>query len=441
METLKKFMSEVAKPVEFVEIVHYATSILPDLPNQFKKQFFQFVFKQILEIPMEEWPHKAEILIELLRRSDIRSAIRLVLNKDIETAKLGRQILGAMTAPSYNKALPYLQGLQALVPSFNWHDAERIFGLPFIDFGSEGSSSSRKLHFNGGKNLFVYQDRIIGVYAHHLLAFSGKDEQIVWGIRLKPGYQLQQVGDSIAVRHENSLQLVDCKRGEVGARFDISDGELLHMAAAGNTYQQTQNRVKGGKLVNGHWKQTFEVEQPQGAFHNLETHCGFLKNDSLVLIGPTGQQKTIEGCSAAYAKGNQLFTIEPPPSDKDQCLLNLRTLTSDHEVVSSVEKCIVLTTPWATFGKLCQKGQLVLFFRSFPIFVDLTNSQVIYSDHCSYTSMTISDSGAVWTNGINGSSEIWRVSPNGKIFMGMSGVNSKSALLHVDEEDQLYYVN
>jgi len=205
----------------------------------------------------------------------------------------------------------------------------------------------------------------------------------------------------------------------------------------------------GGGIIDKGWNSSFEAQTPSGLFRPFSTHCGFQQDfeDRLVLFGPTGDQVTIEGCMAAEAQDDKLYSIEKDLVHKDKYLLTIKTLKGDNEVVSGVEKSISLNVKAASFGKICQNGQLVLFSGNFsnpsPVFVDLNSQEVTYSQHKfpSYAKRIVNtDSGELWTWD-ELSKKIWKVSSANITLMGSMESGRGTTLLHTDRADRLYFVD
>ena len=130
---------------------------------------------------------------------------------------------------------------------------------------------------------------------------------------------------------------------------------------------------------------------------------------------------------------------------KDNCILTVRTLKMDDEVVSAVEKSIPLyIEECVAFGELCDNGQWILISKNyeiFPIFVDLNNESIIYSDHKfpNHSLHTINIfTGEIWIRPGIMSGDVWKVSPFEKTFMGILKYSDSLSFVHVDREDRLY---
>lgn len=467
--------------------------------------FLNFVARQLQDIPMDKWPSKASIITGLFEtitpESKLVVAKILVSSKDLTTSKVGNHLLAALTARSLREAVPHFNALVELLPNFNHTHVEIIFGRPFIEFCHDRSiykkdpEFTKRLHFNDMRKVFVHDSLMIGVYdtrttfggkgvPPHLLAYDMNTEKMVWGIPLTPilledlslntsatpmtfgiprmgskGYRLKKVGEYLSLHFvgEKKLHFIHPETGEFDSILELPEAskdtyDCLHISPKGFAYQMVdkdQGRILiGGKIIDKQWNSSFESKTPSGFFRPFSTHCGFQQDfeDKLVLFGPTGDQITIQDCMAAEAQDDKLYSIEKDPLHKDKCLLTIRTLKIDNEVVSGVEKSISLNVKEASFGKICQNGQLILFSGNFsdtsPIFVDF-NSQVTYSHHkfpCYAKHIVNTHSGELWTWD-ELSKKIWKVSSTNITLMGSMKSGRGTTLLHINKTDHLFFVD
>lgn len=479
----------------FVEILYYRDSLSDTLLyEEFLVRipctiFLDFTMRQLQNIPMDQWPNKASIIVRLLEtltpESNITLAKSLASSQDMTTSIVGYHLFTALTARSLKEAAPHFHALLELVPHIH---IQSIFGRPFIAFCHNKSifkkdpEFTRRLNFNSMRRVFVHDSLMIGVYRSHiaipphLLAYDMNTEKMAWGIPLVPmlledpflntsaasgrtvpaDYSLEKVGNYLALQFvgEQELYFIHPETGEIDSTLvlpEVSESKYncLHISSKGFGYQMVyrdQDRVLiGGTIRDKQWHRSFEVKTPWGLFHPLSTHCGIQQDveDTLILFGPTGDQVTLN-CMATEARGDKLYSIEKDPADKNKCLLTIRTLKTDKEVVSGVEQSIVLNVKKATFGNFCQNGQLVLLSENFsnasPIFVDLNNQEVTYSQHAFPSAITdtlITDSGELWTwDEI--SRKIWKVSRAHITLMGSLESGRGTTLLHADH--RLFFI-
>jgi hypothetical protein len=466
-----------------------------------------FAVRQLVEIPMNKWPSKVVIITDLLETEALENKLAitraLASSKDPATSEVGNHLLAALTACSLREAIPHFNALTELLPHFNYTHIMIIFGRPFIEFCHDRScfkedpEFTKRLRFNNRREVFVHGSLMMGVYNNtsitcegkrippHLLAYDMNTEKMVWGIPLTPislkaplnasaapmtfdplrmssaGYFLKRVGELLSLHFagEKKLHFIHPETGEFDSTLElpeasINERDCLHVSPKGFAYQmlyKSQGRILiGGRIIDKRWNPSFEVATPDGMFCPFSTHCGFQQNSkaSLVLFGPTGDQATIEGCIAAKAQDDKLYSIEKDPVNKDKCLLKVRMLKDDSEVISGIEKSISLNVRQASFGKICQNGWVILFVDSFfddisSIFVNLNSQEITYSSH-KFSSdaehVINADSGELWTwDQI--SHKIWKVSSANITLMGSMKSGRGTTLLHVDKADRLYFVD
>lgn len=366
------------------------------------------------------------------------------------------------------------------LPSVGWFPPEYQFLSSYKNSSDPGFT--KRLNFHE-KEVFIHKSLMIGVYNKllikgdetptRLLAFDMNTEKLVWGIKLHKGYNawglkklpegynLNQIGELISLRfpEEKKVYFLHAETGKIYSTLELPSAadrfDNLHIDPSGFAYQVTHlyndGILKGGMIVDRQWKPIFESKSPRGSFEALSTHCGFKDDfpDKLVLVGPTGDQVAIENCMSAQALENKLYTIESDLNENDKCLLTIRTLQLDSEVISKIEKSISIDAKKAILGKVCQNGQVVLFSedlsrgKSKPIFVDLNSQRVTYIEHkfvASRATHHITDSGELWIWD-NRSNEIWKVTPTHTSMMGTLQSGRGTELLHVDKNDQLYFVD
>lgn len=495
----------------FVEILHFRSSRLDQfLYQEFLDPsscsiFLKFTVNQLAKIPMDNWPGKARIITDLLETVTPESkwavAKVLSLSQDAKTTAVGKHFLAALKARSLREAIPHFYALIELLPNLNSSHIEIIFGRPFVEFRNHKSfykdpEFTKRLQFNAMRKVFVHGSLMMGVYdtrttfggmevPPHLLAYDMKTEKIVWGIPLTPhpledpslntaagdmtfgfpgmdpaGYSLNKVGELISLhfKGEKTLHFIHPETGEFDSTLELPEAstnsyDCLHISPKGFVYQvvyKDQDQIlKGGRIIDKRWISSFEAKSPIGSLRPLSTHCGFHHRfeNKLVLFGPTGDQITLEGCMAAEAQDDKLYSIEKDPANKDRCLFKVRTLKGDHEVVSGVEKSIPLNLENASFGKICRNGQVILLANiatdKSPVFITLDSQEVTYSPHKfpSYAEHVVNaDYGELWTwDQIT--QKIWKVSSANITLMGSLESGRGTTFLHVDQADRLYFVD
>jgi hypothetical protein len=494
----------LSNKANFVEILHYRSCRLyPFLYKEFLDSksdsiFLDFSLRQLVEIPMDKWPSKAAIITDLFEtitpENKLTVARALALSKDSITSEVGNHFLAALTARSLREAVPHFNDLRKLLPHFNHTHVEIIFGRPFVKFCEDRYAKdpefTKRLIFNDMRKVFVHGSLMMGVYdtrttyggkgvPPHLLAYDMNTEKMVWGIPLTPisledpslntmatpmtfgiprmgpaGYSLERVGEWLSLHFvgEKMLHFILPETGEFDFSLELPEAsknrfDCLHISPMGFGYQMVRKEgdriLIGGRIIDKRWNSSFEVETSGGIFRPFSTHCGFhdFPKNKMVLFGPTGDQVTIEGCIAAQAQDDKLYSIEKDPDDRDKCLFNVRTLKDNSEVVSDIEKSIPLNVREASFGKICQNGQVILFSDYSPVFVTLSSQEVTYSPHkfSSFAKHVVNaDSGELWTWD-EVSKQLWKVSSANIACMGAMESGRGTTLLHADKD--LYFVD
>jgi hypothetical protein len=300
-----------------------------------------------------------------------------------------------------------------------------------------------------------------------LLAFDLNTQKMVWGMPVRSPtesvlkeYSLKKAGKYLSLQFygEKFLHFFHPETGEYAFCLDLppgassQGGDWFHITPNDDGYQIVNTkqiwRLIGGKITNQNWVPGFVIKMPPGFFRPLSTHCGFLEvfENELVLCGPTGDRATIPNCIEVEAQNDLLYTIEKHPSQADKCLLTIRTLKCNHEVVSDVKESILLKVENASFGKICTNGRFILFSKTLagisPIFVDLNTQIVTYSPHrfpANAARVMNADLGELWVWDPR-SKEIGKISSAGKTVMGSFSASSATSLVHIDSANRLYFV-
>ena len=514
-EVLSQFTSSETStlkyPVNFAEILHSRRIRLDSpmcqdfLAPSCRLIFLNFAVNQLQSIPMAAWPNKGELITDLLEtvtnKNKIVIAEALESSPDPQTAKIGHHILNALRSTTLTKAIPHFYALTELLPNFNCPHVRITFGMLFETFREDKQcykndpDFTRRLNFNGMREVFVNGDLMIGVYdtflmygnlglQPHLVAYNMKTEKMQWGIPLTPtppedlslnpsqtritseipkkGLEkcyLDRVGENITLqfKEEKKVHFIDPNTGETKATIVLpyerrAKNGRLHLTPSGVGYQMVNlkgiYKLIGGKISDSRLNPTFEVDAPGVSFLPLSTHVGFHQNseDKLVIFGPSGKHVTIDYLSA-YGLGDKLYLIEPNPSQENTCKLTIRTMTTGDDVVSEPEKSIILKTKMASIEKLCDNGELILFncnsSNQSPIFVCLESEEIIYGEHKfpSFAKQVINTvSGELWSWDTS-SREIWKISSKETVLMGSLKDEPGMTLVHVDQSDHLYFVS
>lgn len=496
--------------VNFIEILHsrsygngkciYENFFNPAILGK----FFAFTIEMIATVSMNEWPSKTNIIMTLLKRmtteGKIAVAEMLMASEDTESAEIGKHFAAAFAAPSLKEAVPHYKALEASM-RLSSLDVDILFNRPYqklcVDkvFFENDPDFVRRVSFNERNKVFVHDNALmIGSYKGqavrsgkaipgHLLAYRMDTEELVWGIPLISKFSgrssssgiIDYVGKQVSKHYlgragiyltlqfygENAVHFIHPETGEI--RWTVETPKVaseafdqLHFSGdEGLAYQKicSGNKLYVGELINGKWNSLYETQGPGGPIVPLSTHCGFFKEfeKKLFLYGSVETPVIIENCLAVQAKGDKLYLIERDPASNDKCVLTVRTLKTDEEVVSSVEKSISLNTKAASFGDLCNTGGRVnnlwvLLSNNYnlsPIFVDLTSDEVVYSD------FSFSPTSAYVINASSGELWSWEV-VTGKVFkVSSTKVSEKGVLksgrgtllLHIGKNDELFFAN
>jgi len=504
-EVLSQFafsgIGQLESPTNFIEILYFRrfNNFLYKTLSQTDShlQFLNFILSQLQNIPMDKWPGKGYIIADLLRRETPQNKItiseRLNANSDSQIATIGKHLLQALQSTSLRLAIPHIHTLIKLLPNLSDSDIEHIFYIPLNTFCKDKKifnkdpEFTRRLTFNSMRTVFVHGDLMAGVYhpsdnrlPPYLLAYNMKTEKMEWGIPLIPGfalntsqapmisepsriasesYCLNRVDDYITLQFigEENIYLIDPNTGDISSTLALpyahkDKRDRLHLTSSGFSYQMIKKegdrKLIGYKISASNPSPLFEVETSDAFFLPLSTHVGLFKDTEreLDLYSPTGNHVTLD-CISAYAQGNKLYLIEPNPSQKNTSSLTVRTMTNDEKVVSSIEKSIPLNTEKVSLKQLCDNGQLILFKENFlsksPIFVDLHNNEAVYSEHQihAYEKEVVNTvSGEVWCWN-QSSEEICKISAKQRTLMGSLNSGRGTTLLHVDQRENLYFVD
>ena len=483
--------STLRHPVKFIELLFsvcdwhwdntpiYAHFLEPDCHSK----FFNFTFNQFQSIPMTAWPQKTSLIHGFLKALDENSktvlAELLKSSLDPDTAKIGHHIMYALKPETLRAALPHFYALLELFPGLTHKDIETIFGRPFEPFRHNSKKDpdfTRRVNFTNKNDVVVCGGLMIGVRERNgrplLLAYNMLTEKMQWGLSVAPkpsgdlcldslssdipqmrrsDYCLYRVGDNIVlqIKGEQNAPIIDSDTGEVkdtiALPYEIqNESDRLHFTSSGFGYQflfaPHKFKLIGGTISESSLNPVFEIDAPNGFFTPLSTHVGFLDylvGKKLYLYSPTGHSVTID-CSYAYASGEKLYCIEPNPSNKMTCFLTIRTMTADEHVVSAPEKSLLIKGSRAKIQGLCDNGQLILNWSE-PIFIDIDRETIVYTKR--YRSSAVSHeiintvTGEVWSCEIF-SRKVWKISSDKTELMEFSG----GSLLHVDQEDHVYFI-
>lgn len=449
--------------------------------------FMAYTFEQLQDVKCELWPEKifviSQLMINSLAREKSLLVTQLMSSQDRKTAEIGFHLLSISTSYTLHLAIPHFNALIDL--GFDYIDIERMFNVPFQPMRnqyaiSNDSAFAKRLEFNELRQVFLCDDLIIGVLRRrvvwsagktipsYLLAYNKQSEKLIWGIpvtqtphrifemsetEMEAKYYLQKVGEYIILlfKEKREAFFIYSKNGCISFTVTLSyevEEDNVYFAPCGFGYQVTRKGLLvGGRILDGEWHPSYEMNTPDGFVIPLSTHIGFhnkFEDNQLVIVGPTGAHMIIKNCLSIREYDNNLYLVEEHVDLKHKCILTIRTLTQDESVFSEIEKRIVLDTNEAKIEALCNNKQLILTANSgiSLIFVNLNTDEVIYSKfvfpelekHIINTKL-----GEIWCWDML-SKEIWKISLYEIIPMGILDSGRGTTLLHVDQDD-LYFVD
>lgn len=466
------------------------------LDEDYQNQFTDFTISQLQEIREDSWSEKRTVIVDLLKTINMEKIFIMAkaLNSSTENEidEIGHHLLKACECLSFKLAIPHLNALTELLPNLTHKNIQKIFNTPFKKFKYNKQCDAktfnfiRRLKFSDPKKVFMHGNLMIGVYENkrafceefppHLLAYDINTEKMVWGIPLNTlkkksaNFKVNQIDDTISLQFEkdNKVFFIQSDMGEVistlttpldhGSRYDALHITPNSLFGYQMVTIERQRILAGGKIIDSKWIPSFEVQAPPGLFIPMSTHVGFEHayigphNDfkrTLTIFGPSGAKITIENCLSVekITSGNKLYLLEKNPNEQNSCLLTMRTMTDDENVVSKVEKCIPINAKAPSLVKLCDNEEWILFSnysteRS-PIFVNMCTEEVVYSTHQVGFSETVVNtaSGEIW-NWNPQSKEIWKTSSKESVFIEtLQSGSGSTTLLHVNEKDYLYYLD
>lgn len=464
LKEVTSFIKQLTEQKE--DIFHYLS---PDA----RSACFERLFEHLKTLSVKECPYKMRLIAKLLeslpdeRRIDFISCLQSSL--DVDTKKLSDHLGAILLAKTFNDALSHLYSIEEVSPDFDGEFVEKVFDFPFREFRSDRLRSqdpefTKRLRFNDTCQVFVFEDVMIGVaYTEpkknpYLLAYRIKTEELLWGILLisplgsRSHFFFERMDDSLLLWFfgETTIYLVDPKTGQMYPHYEISDAinnayDKLHISSYGFFYQITHKEkerwLKSGIVEGRKLMSCLEDQECQGVFLPLSSHCGILNLTRRTLtLFLRDTSVILPECSAAFAKKDQLYSIE------QRNHLVVRTLKSDNSVVSAPVKIISIDNSFIIFfGEMCDNGEIIFVVRKMEklafVFVNLQEGIVIESSHQipSFGKWVINKFlGKVWTWDPD-SQEIFEISSLDGTMRGKMGSGKNTSLLHVDKFGSLYF--
>lgn len=444
----------IENPISWIEILFFECFPAPLfhllISAHSIEHFAKYAALKLCEKTIEEWPSKIRVMIDLLKiltpEGKRACASAFAQSKDQVTAQTAGLISSILNARSFTEAIPQLYELQTIYPSFNEDNARALFGYPFMELCKPhedilSARSIKNLHFPHIHEGVVYGvrycvDEFEGKrIPHHLMAFESESGKMRWAVPLEESadkefvvYQLKMTDAGLAFYFDggDKIHFLKPETGEKLAAIQLPavflKKDALHLGPQGQAYlvKKAEEQIYGGRLEKGLWIPSFQRKipepivtrelyspqhQPEVIFKPLSTHISFsLGEGQDLLIGPQGHEATLKGCNLRKAFGDKLFVLEANPHDRESTVLTIRTLKDGPQVVSEIEKSILLKRNTFSFGPLCQNNLLVLFAHHACLFVDLntdTVSCVQIDDFDRYKDLMVNQTnGEIWTRNV-----------------------------------------
>lgn len=286
-------------------------------------------------------------------------------------------------------------------------------------------------------------------------------------------YRLRGIGEnkiSIYIMGNPIVYFVDTQTGSIHTMANISgppltseEYDLLHFSDDLEFYY-TVTDVGRDRIVTVGCKQHKEMDEESilcydfkttelnfgGHIVALGTHIGIIDeiaDESVIITNPTLKNFTIKNCiGIAYHRG-KIYTIELDGNQDNTYFLVVRTADVGEAIVSTVEKQIEIKSTERLHFISMTADSSKWFLRTYTSFVvvEMDTERVLYGTtkiHNCAEIMVDKKAGTLWT---------WdQVSKEVKKFSGdflspaiVGTLNSGrgTSLLHVDEEEHLYFVD
>jgi hypothetical protein len=401
------FKSKIQFPERFIELLFFyqkntETFLFEELlEDRFFSNFFDFTINTIVDLSIEKWPKKKDIIVAFLSivgmTEKFNMANRLKNNMCFKTSSIGVNLLEALNAKTVKDGIKYYNKLCELLP-LRPNDIEVIFGRPFINFDINNkeilnSDALKQSLFNLLSNIFIQDEFVVGVYNSetifegeklppYLLAYDVYLKKMLWALPLTSAffeehdfsnqkilsYRLQKVNEVIFIQfaEKQEINFIQIQTGEcyftLSMFYSHNNLDCFHITSQYILYQMVDMGKGCSKLLidkrmvnrDGF---VLKIDSPNGVFKPFSTHVGFHNNfnNSLFLVGPTGYTAIIENCLSAKAIGDKFYSIG---ENKDKYRLTVRTLLHDKKVVSEIEHSIDLDVE-AFFGALYENEKFL----------------------------------------------------------------------------------
>lgn len=455
---------------KFVEMIVSGYDCEKLFQGEAREQLFNFIQSQFSKSMNENLKDKAlYFLLTNVNAKFKRSVVRSYCSNDPREEKIASALNAIFLDLNYTNTLQLRYELKSLLPDWNDEMLMKVCQAPLPTITFTEQDGYIKTDFRPNYNFllqdrfFIYPEKGINYFntpedrrvPEHLLAFDRKYKKVVWGQPLTNHYELVHAGHHIAYLRdqEDTVQYISISTGKIEDKFRLphpyhSYKDKFYVDPSENAFFISENQpdtLYRRTVQNPVWNAFKFNKKLSSRFKPLSTHAGLWEGvQTLHVIGPTGAPVKFENCIDAYANGNRLFLTQKDPSNRKQCILSIRNLQKEGEVVSEPNLELPIQADHLLFGKLCENGELVLLdgfhgYKKTPLFVNLSTKTVVRGEehliHPRYNYFIDEKRGEVWIHGqkklrkisstsnqVMGDALYWdkpiAVEPNGKLLVG-----------------------
>ncbi len=354
------------------------------LDKEQQKTFPAKVLQQLKEVPFKQWSTKFSTLFsvfQLLGDNATRKqeANALAMSADEDTATVCRHIAGIYNAKTPAESTDCLHRLSSIFWGVTHEALEEIFGkrieqVIFYNVHELLKGTSGEICAHEGCVFVMVQKN----GSSHLIASDLNTKKMIWGHPLThPVDEYQIVGDGIALvsKQTDRVELLDRKTGELKNTYVKRPGCDIRVASEEVVYQYNHEKLFIGD-------EEIALQTPFNV-KKFSTHFIASHEKGLDLISPSGFRKTIPSCVDAASWGDKVILVEKDPSQEENFLITIRSLSDDAQVVSDPEKVISIGAENLVAGEVSDNDILVVFSKNSlqsphaePIFIDLKTNSV-----------------------------------------------------------------
>ncbi len=248
------------------------------------RRFIDYTTEALISIPFSDWSRKEAVLINFL--SSIDKPHQMEVSKtlkrsehEIKTCEIGCYLVKIFESATFTEALPSLQKIPPLLPSFTETDCMKIFKLPFPAFRAihqtELGPSIVRLGFNDKAKVLVNGTYLYSSYKspdnrHWFIAYDTHTHSLSWGIEI-PGTLIDfaQSDDAIGLILKSSsykLLLLNPKNGETVSHDDLPIAKHMQIESAFicqnycfmTLYDYGNKYLYGMSYTKSMWKKSFK---------------------------------------------------------------------------------------------------------------------------------------------------------------------------------------